>query len=113
MLRVEHLHTRGRVALAAGDVRAAERYRRALVRERTPWSSASALALAAGIRPAPDTLAAAERAYDGVKMRLYAVAFRARRSPDDPEVARFMRDQGVVNPERMVGMLAPVATAGV
>lgn len=109
VLRVEQLHTRGRVALAAGNRAAATAARRSLGREKTPWSEAYGLALEAGLSPSAAAFEAAERAFLTIHMRLYAMAARERRVPGDAEVARYMREQGVADPAKLVRMLFPVA----
>jgi hypothetical protein len=127
--RVEMLFYRARVALAlaaAGDraaLRQAERDGRRLQRERAGWASALAQLVGATIHQARgsanvaiSSLEAAEAALRGCDMNLYAAAARYRRGclikgeagqalVEEARVA--MKQQQIVNPERLVSLLAP------
>jgi tRNA A-37 threonylcarbamoyl transferase component Bud32 len=108
VLRVEHIHLRGRAALATGDIGGAWAARRELAREHTPWADACALALTVGLRRDEDALRRGIGAFEAIGMRLYAMALRLRLDPRDPAGTRFMEEQGIVDPAKMTGMLVPV-----
>jgi len=110
VLWIEYQHFVGRVALASGDLRRARAAIARLERERlSPWAAAYRWTLEAGIDPAH--LPRARIALEKVHMALYAAAVREREEPGNDVTARYMEEQGVRNPARMVEMLVPTARA--
>ncbi len=129
-VRIDHFQVRTRAALAAAT--ASPRNRHAMLkvasqgihrlrRERTPWASALATALSAAhaqlagdSRTAIERLLTAERAFDRVRMQLFANAVRHHHSKlaggDDVrrgEIAAQWQQMQVVAPDRMANMLVP------
>jgi tetratricopeptide (TPR) repeat protein len=135
VLRVDLTYLRGTVAVAAASpgpegvrmLRVAERAARALSRERRPYAHAFSAALGASIarergelERAGALFEQAERGFDALAMGLHASAVRNRRGEllrgeEGHELVdaadAFLREQGVVRPDRLVAMLAPTRTA--
>ncbi len=141
LLRVQQVriflgHLRARSALVAAAqaaaaqvadpgpfLRAAERYARALLRERADWAEALARLVCAGLAAArgdgagaAELLRDAAARCDATAMRLYAECARRRlgelRGGDEgarlmAEADSWMAGQGVVSPERMAALLVP------
>jgi hypothetical protein len=133
LTRLEAWHLRARAALRAAEVatgstrtdllEAAERDAGRIERERMPWSDPLAALLRAGVAAArgqveraEGLLAGAVPGCEAAGMALYAAAACHRRGEllggDEGralgrEVAAWMRGQGVIDPGRMVAMLAP------
>ena len=133
VFRTEWLHVRGRSSIAlavvgappqsAAWLRAAERYARAIDRERVHWGDPLANLLRAGAasvrgdgKGAIGLLAAAETAFEAADMAFYAAVARRRRGEllgdtegralvDAADIA--MRNQKIRNPARIAAMLAP------
>ena len=126
---------RGGAALAAAPqdgagtrlLDAAEREARALAREPRPYAHALGRALSAGVargRGQPERAAGlyaeAAQAFDALEMALHVAAMRWRQAEilrGDQGRALFegadelMRERGVVRPDRLVAMLAPLRTS--
>jgi hypothetical protein len=123
LTRVEAVHLRARVALAAGDLAAARAHSARIARERAPWVAPFTDLLRAGLAArSGDTETAAARlrravaGFDAADMALYAAAARDRLGAllggDEGAALRgqaeaWMRAEGIAQPERMVRMLAP------
>jgi serine/threonine protein kinase len=127
--RIEMYFYRARIALARAaegklaHLRRADQDASRLERERAPWATALAALVRGSVRAtagdrdaAIDMLAAAERALCDGAMAHYAAAARYRRGQllagDEGRAlvtaaSAWFTDQGVVNIERMVGLLAP------
>ena len=133
VFRIEWLQLRARTTIAlvaAGApsrsavlLRAAERYARAIERERVHWGDPLANLLRAGVasvrgdrKGAIERLAAAETAFDAADMALYAAVARRRRGEllgdaegraliEASDIA--MRNQKIQDPGRIASMLGP------
>ena len=134
-IRVLEQHLRARTSIAAavvakGSARAellaeAARAARALDAESTDWSRALGALVRGGIdatagrkEKAARELEAATRAFDSGEMKLYAAAARHARArlvggdegKEERDLAeQWMNGEGVKEPERLVGVLAPGA----
>jgi eukaryotic-like serine/threonine-protein kinase len=131
-VRIDCVYLRGSAAVAAAPrgseggalLKIADRAARALGREERPYARAFGRALAAAValergrlEPAAALYAEAASDFDALEMRLHAAAMRWRRAGivlgDEGRVLfeaadRWMREQGVARPDRMVAMLAPL-----
>ncbi len=131
-VRVDAVYLRGSAAVAAAPpgpegaslLKAAERDARALGREEGPYARAFSRALAAAVAlergrldPAAALYAEAAHGFEALEMGLHAAAMRWRRGEvvlgDEGRALiaaadAWMREQGVVRPDRIVAMLAPV-----
>lgn len=130
-VRVESLALRGAAAIAAAGAgsegeaafRVAERAQRSLARETTPFAAPFAAALRAAVALARGHVGRAlagfedaERAFGQLSMGLHAAAARRRfgeiAGGDEGRLRieaadAWMRDRGVVRPDRLAAMLAP------
>jgi eukaryotic-like serine/threonine-protein kinase len=130
--RTEIVHLRGRAALCAAEtaadprplLRAARRDARRIAREKMGWATPLAALLEAGVavgegneHAALARLVAAEDGFEAAGMQLYRMAAQRRRGQLTPgadgarlvaEATEWMTGQGIVNPERMTAMLAPL-----
>jgi hypothetical protein len=131
-VRIDATYLRGAVAVAAAPpgregaplLKAAERDAKALVREERPYAHAFGHALAAAVAlgrldldRALTLYTDAERRFEALDMALHAAAMRWRRGQvllgDEGRALvasadASLRDQGIVRPDRMVAMLAPL-----
>jgi hypothetical protein len=116
MLRISATFLRGKCAVAGGKLRPAREAQATLTREGTKVAAALAALLGACITaasPQRENLAAelanAESLLTQVEMIPWAAAVQYRRAALDPAVASpdWMRDQHIVNPERLVNFLMP------
>src|SRR5262249_53914429 len=133
-VRIDATYLRGATAVAAapagpkgaGLLKEAERDARALAKEEQPYAQAFSRALAASValsrgRPdrAPVPYAEAATAFDALDMGLHVASMRWRQGEvvqgDEGRALvdgadAWMREQGIVRPDRMVAMLAPRRT---
>jgi hypothetical protein len=120
---IEGRHMRGRAALAAGDLRLAEKMAARVAREPTDWGRALARTLRAGILFPSDSarastaFAEASALLDAADMPLFAAAARARQGElegRDGGVERIdaahelLRARGIARPAGFVDMYAPI-----